>query len=446
MDPRFLHHNSHLINPQEFEDRDPQLRYLKQQSYVFHSELIQKFPINTPGIFTLAGGRQIGKTTLLKQWMLELLNNGINPNSLAFLSGELINDHQTLLHLLQRQLENMPNDQMKYLILDEVSDIRDWDKTIKFAADAGLLEQTVLFLTGSDTNFIKEARMRFPGRRGKAAIVDFHFYPLSFREFVLLKHTAEEATIEVLYEEFQAYLIHGGFMTAINDFTQNGRISEATLTTYSDWIRGDMLKRDKHEHYLREIVLAIIKRYNTQVTWTTLSKEQSIDHPQTIIDYVSLMEEMDAALIQKALVEDELTGAPKKARKIYFTDSFIYHALNAWIDPVMHPYEKLIKPLVNDPERCSQLVEACAVSHYHRYFPTYFFKGEGEIDIAYVKDKRFWPVEVKWTNQVRPKDFKQLAKYKNSLILTKRKEQDKICDIPTIPLPLALFNLKDVTK
>ncbi len=84
MDPRFLHHNTHLINPKEFEDRDPQLRYLSQQPYVFHSKLIEKIPI-IPGIYTLSGGRQIGKSTLLKQWMLYLLRKKIPANALAFL-------------------------------------------------------------------------------------------------------------------------------------------------------------------------------------------------------------------------------------------------------------------------------------------------------------------------------------------------------------------------
>jgi hypothetical protein len=35
---------------------------------------------------------------------------------------------------------------------------------------------------------------------------------------------------------------------------------------------------------------------------------------------------MDAVFIQPALVEDKLTAAPKKARKLMFTDPFIFHS------------------------------------------------------------------------------------------------------------------------
>ena len=44
--------------------------------------------------------------------------------------------------------------------------IKNWEKAVKYAADAGLLQNVVLILTGSDSILIQEARMSFPGRRG----------------------------------------------------------------------------------------------------------------------------------------------------------------------------------------------------------------------------------------------------------------------------------------
>ncbi len=350
-----------------------------------------------------------------------------------------------LMHLLQRQLETMPQQGMKYIILDEVNYIHEWDKAIKYAADAGLLDKVALVLTGSDTCFIKEARMRFPGRRGKSKVVDFHYYPLSFREFVLLKHPVksdDQITIEVLFNEFENYLIHGGFLTAINDMAAHGSVSSSTLTTYSDWIRGDMLKRGKQEHYLREIIGGILKRYGSQVTWNSLSKDQAIDHPQTIYDYVNLLEQMDAVFVQKALMESELTGAAKKARKLYFADPFIYHALQAWMYPEIDPYTSQILPKMDNPQFVSSWVEGCAVTHFRRFYPTFYIKGnEGEVDIAYIKQNKFWPIEIKWAGQIHLTEFKQLVKYKNGIILTQRKEESILGSISTIPLPLALFNL-----
>jgi len=59
-------------------------------------------------------------------------------------------------------------------------------------------------------------------------------------------------------------------------------------------------------------------------------------------------------------------------------------------------------------------------------FQPNYIKSKGEVDIAYVDKNQFWPVEVKWSAQLRPKQFKQITKYPNGLILTKSRQQGEI--------------------
>jgi len=456
MDVRFFPHNIHLEDPKAFVKRDPHLRQLQNQPLVHRSYLLDELPMEKPGIYTIGGGRQVGKTTLMKQWMAELLQSGVAPERIAYLTGELIDDHHSLIRLLMETLNEMPGAGVQYILLDEVTYIRDWDKGVKYLADAGMLENSVLFLTGSDLVIIQEARMRFPGRRGTEDVVDFHLYPLNFLETVKLKKRfapdelerlmnpeiePTASALDILYKEFELYLIHGGFLTAINDMARHNRIMPSTFATYSDWIRGDILKRGRQEHYLREILGAMVKRYGTQVTWNALAHDLSIDHPKTVADYLALLVSMDAAFIQAALVEDKLRAAPKKARKMVFTDQFIFHAVRAWLEPCEDPYDRQVKPILSDPDWTARLAEACVITQYRRYFPTYYIKAKGEIDIAYVHQNRFWPLEVKWTKQLRPKDLKQISKYPNSRILTKSLQTKEILGIPAEPLPLALLRL-----
>ncbi len=56
-----------------------------------------------------------------------------------------------------------------------------------------------------------------------------------------------------LFNEFENYLAHGAFMIAINDIARNRKLLPATFSTYSDWIRGDVLKRNKREIYLLSV-------------------------------------------------------------------------------------------------------------------------------------------------------------------------------------------------
>jgi predicted AAA+ superfamily ATPase len=456
MDSRFLPHNLHLETIKTFLNMDPHLKLLSKQPLVYRSPIIDEIPEDIPGIFTLSGGRQIGKTTLLKQWMVKILKSHVQPERIVFFTGELIDDHHSLVRLLSDHLKEMPKSDILYILLDEVTYIKNWDKGVKYLADAGALENAIVMITGSDLNIIKEARMRFPGRRGRSNEVNFHLYPLHLLDVIQLKKSMSnhdirhlldlekmpsEQSMNILFEEFEKYLQHGGFLTAINDMAEYDRILPSTFSTYCDWIRGDILKRHKQEHYLLEILETIIKHYSSQVTWNALLDDLSIDHPKTIADYMALLSSMDVVFIQAALLEDKLTASPKKAKKVMFTDPFIFHAINAWLKASKDPFHDQVKPLLQDAEWGSKLAEACGVTHYSRHFPTYYIKSKGEVDIAYIADKRFRPVEIKWTNQVRPKQLKQIAKYKNGTILTKSKTMGEIQGIPTIPLPLALLRL-----
>jgi len=402
-----------------FEQNDPHLAKLAKMPYIFSSKILNQLSFHIPGIYTLSGGRQIGKTTLLKQWMHKLLLEKFHANSIYFMSGEVINDHIHLIHEIENILNELP---VKILIIDEITYINNWDKGMKFLADAGKISNIVVVLTGSDSLIIQEARMRFPGRRGCADQCDFHYFPLSFNEVVSLKKGNN------LLEQFNQYQIHGGYLTAINEYKTLGKISTSTYQTYSDWVRGDIQKKNKQENYLRSIIRGIIKRYGSQLTWNSLAKELPINHPSTIIDYVQLLKACDVCIEIESLIEEKLSGAPKKARKIFFTDPFIMQALAQWANvPIL------------DGHRGS-IVESIVLSHFKRNFSTFYINAEGEVDVAYIKGKEFYPIEVKWTEQIRVKDLKQIRKYKNGEIWGKNECLESIP--PIYFLPQKLMDIK----
>lgn len=157
---------------------------------------------------------------------------------------------------------------------------------------------------------------------------------------------------------------------------------------------------------------------------------------KTIQNYACMLEYMDAIFIQHALLEDKLTLAPKKPKKLYFSDPFIYHAIANWIEPSnvqFLPIREQLKPL---------LIETIVVNHIRRFYPTYYIKAEGEVDVAYIKGKKFYPIEIKWTNQLRSKDLKQIQKYHNALIVAKQYQENTTHGIKTIPIPQFLYDLE----
>lgn len=462
MDPRFAIHNAHREGEAAFLRVDPHLRRLAQQPLVWQPPLLDRLPVREPGVYTLGGARQVGKSTLLKQWMVHLVRSGVDPRRIAFLTGELVDDHHALHRILAEEIEEMPSRGRLYLVVDEVSYVAGWDRAVKFLADSGGLERAILVLTGSDLGLIRDVRTFLPGRRGKADEVDFHLHPLTWLESCELKKTLSAEALGALGSEdpfdprafgedawvrcwrsLEEYLCHGGFLTAMNDVAAGKTIRSATLATYSDWIRGDMLKRGKNEEYVREVLGAIVRRLGAHVSWNALARDLSIDHPLTVADYTGLLERMDAVFVQKALREDRLAGAPKKARKIVPTDPFIFHAVRCWLDPSPNPFQERIRSFVEDVEAAAALVESVVAAHARRSFPTFYIKAEGEVDVALVSGKLFWPIEVKWQSRMRAAELKQVSKYARGRIAARVQDLHTVAGVPVIPLPrvLALLGL-----
>jgi uncharacterized protein len=441
MKDELIIHNLFKDSPERFPREDPNLRRAAKQPFTYASPLINRLNFQQPGVFMLTGGRQVGKTTLLKQWIAKLLTDGsITPDRIVFMAGELIRDDAELRHDITAELTHPEG--LQIIIIDEVNYVKDWDKAIKFLADSGALDQTVLILSGSDSAILREAMKRFAGRRGKADQVDFVFHPLSFAETVLLKEPSLKHVIDAcrkygsnmdtpeysqnlprLESLFEEYLRHGGYLTAISDWMRRGKIETATFRTYADWLRGDILKHNKQEKYLFEILRGILRTYASQVSWISLSKDLSIEHHKTVSDYATILEDMHAVRIVEALAEHKLDAAPKKAKKLYFQDPFIYHTAEYMLESQRHD----VQPA---------LAETAAVMHYSRmYEKTFYIKGDkGEVDIAYIQGNRFFPVEVKWSRNVRPEELKQIMCYSNGLILGRFQDTRSMMGIPCIPL------------
>ncbi|MCK4760588.1 MAG: AAA family ATPase [Candidatus Aminicenantes bacterium] len=87
-------HNRFKESLPRYEAHDPHLKKLKNLPLVYHSTLLDEQIFNNPGIYLVTGGRQIGKTTFLKQFILELLTKkAIDSAAILFISGEIIDSH-----------------------------------------------------------------------------------------------------------------------------------------------------------------------------------------------------------------------------------------------------------------------------------------------------------------------------------------------------------------
>lgn len=425
----YLPHNLFKNSVEDFINNDPQLHALNQLEYQYSPNWWAQLSFNVPGIYILTGGRQIGKSTscklLIKHCLLEKI---FAPEDILYLPCDEIYDAKQLGQILRLFFDANAN-RMFLLIIDEITFVRHWDRVIKSLADEGCFTRGMCILTGSDTLILKEAVMRFPGRRGKAAQTDFHLYPLSFSEYVHLKNTKSNFTLE---KNFQDYLSCGGYLRAINDFAENGEVSQSTFLTYEQWIRGDFLRQGKREDYLLALLHALLTIGVSPISFSSLTQKIGMMSKETCIDYIKLLERIDVLIDLLAFDQNKQQGSPKKDRKFHFFDPFIQRTLYQWL---------LRDGLLNTFDFETSLVEACVASHCYRLGKTFYFKGNGEIDVIWLVENKMYPIEIKWSNQIRPNDLKILKQFSNSLILGKTAQTGSVDTVELLPVYQFLYEM-----
>ena len=424
-------HNLFKESNEDFLQKDPQLRALSKLPYQHSSDWWSDLSLDTPGVYILSGGRQVGKSTSCKLLIKHCLEKNIfSPNNILYLPCDEIYDAKELSQAIRFFLNSTENN-LFLLIIDEITFVKNWDRVIKSLADEGYFTRGLCILTGSDTLILKEAAMRFPGRRGTAAQTDFHLYPLTFEEFVKLRTHNQQPADEEMQNLFKDYLRCGGYLRAINDLAQNGEVSPATFQTYEQWIRGDFLKQGRNENYLLSILQALVKIGVSPISYSGITQKIGLMSKETCIDYIKLLERMDILIELQAFDQNKKHGFPRKDRKFHFFDPFIQHTIHRWL---------IREGFSNGQSLESTLVEACVASHCYRFGKVFYLKGQGEIDVIWLRHPSYECIEVKWSNQIRPNDLKMLKQFKNSFILGKTAQQGNIEGIEVLPIYSFLYN------
>jgi hypothetical protein len=429
---RYSVHNQFNESVNAFSERDPHLIRLAQLRYRYVPQWWVGLNFDKTGIYILTGGRQVGKSTSCKLLIKQCLENGLyKPNNIWYLPCDEIFDAKELSQALRAFLQNHLDEKF-LLVIDEITYVPHWERVIKALADEGYFEHGICLITGSDSLILKEAAMSFPGRRGKAAKMDFHFYPLSFREYVLLLEPDGEPSNGVLQKYFQQYLHCGGYLKGINDLAQSNEVLPSTFHTYQQWIRGDVMKQGKNEKSLLAILQALVTIGVSPISYSSLTQKIGLISKETCIDYCRLLERMDVLIELQAYDQNKKQGFPRKDRKFHFADPFIYRAVRGWLQE-----EKMMT--ANDINQ-GNLVEACVASHCARVGKAFYFKGQGEIDVIWLHDQPE-AIEIKWTEQMRPADLKMLKQFPHSIILTKLSQSGVIDHIRSMPVWEFLYKL-----
>ncbi len=409
-------------NPEKIET-DLNITRFEESRFKWTPRIRHYIELDTEAIYTLRGPRQVGKTTLIKLMMRELMRRGVNERRIFYYSCDLVDSPSKLVEIIQSYLDatDYITEHYRYIFLDEISAVKDWQRGIKHLHDLGQLRKTCVLMTGSHNLDIRKASERLPGRRGTSTnTLDKILLPMKFAEYVeardkeidrilgssgIRRFEKRKEIIEKLVKNeipselrqmslyldklnryLDDYLLTGGIARAVNDYVQYGEITENTYKTYVDVTIGDFLRYNNDEIYLAQILRAVNETLCSQVSWRTLEKKTDIGSPNTVAKYIDVLKA--GFVINPYYVLNRGKGTPKYSsnKKLHYADPFIFHALNGWINQT--PAFILAQNYLI--ENKSKLVEAVIGNHLIRY--AYSLNPsdnyEPALNVFYWKDKK----------------------------------------------------------
>jgi Predicted ATPase (AAA+ superfamily) len=183
---------------------------------------------------------------------------------------------------------------------------------------------------------------------------------------------------------------------------------------------SDVNRLRRSETFLKLTVRGIMERTASEFSYHTLSRSFGVGTIKTAISYVELLERLH---LLKVVEQVDLEGnvMPRKEKKFYFIDPFIYRAFAFWTSARL-------------PDE-SGLVESIVLTHLSRIYNVHYTKARGEVD-AVVEDGEPIGFEVKFGRVKHERRI--LGRMKKIYILSKDMLGDNV--IP-VSLFLAMLNI-----
>ncbi len=417
----------------------------------------------------LMGPRRVGKTVMMYHAIDRLIQENVNPQHIFFIGIDnpiYFNlGLQNLLDLCKAAI-NIEDLKNCYVFFDEIQYLKDWERHLKVLVDS--YPETKFIVSGSAAAALKWHSTE----SGAGRFTDFMLPPLTFQEFIHLKHkdyliqnssiqNGEKkipyylpVNINELNNEFLHYMNFGGYPEVV--------LSEKIQNDMGRYVKSDIvdkvLLRDLPSLYGIKDVQELNRfftyiAYNTanEFSYESMSRESGIQK-ETLKKY---LEYLEAAFLIKVLHKVNINAKRLKrisSFKVYLTNPSLRTALFSPIKP-------------SDSE-IGNLVETAVLSQWmHRenldltYARWREGRFEGEVDLVLLDDKKFkpvWGVEIKWSNRYfeMPQDLTSLINFcksnhlDNAIVTTIDKQGTKsVSDISLtfIPASVYAYNIGDST-
>ena len=333
--------------------------------------------VDTPFVKILTGVRRCGKSTILKM-IMERLKTERNIPEDRMISCRF--DSMEYEDMTAKQIYTLLKEQLSpagktYLFLDEVQEIKGWEKVVNSLASDFDVD---LYITGSNSRMMSsEIATYLTGR-----YVSFRIFTLSFDEYLMFK--SKFATVGEPKAELANYVRLGGFpATHLQAYTQDEIYTIVrdiyNSTIFSDIVRRNQIRKiDQLERVVKYTFSNVGNTFSAKSIADYLKSERRSLDNETVYSYLDKLEK--AYLLHRCSRYD-LQGKEilKTQEKFYLADVALrYSVLGYNADSVASSLENIV------------YLELC-----RRGYTVYVGKtSDGEIDFVAVRQNEKIYVQV----------------------------------------------------
>jgi uncharacterized protein len=278
-------------------------------------------------VIVITGPRRAGKSTIMRQMALQLINAGNDPKSIMHVNFEDPRFTELNVALLDQIFKvycehiNPQNNPLPTLFLDEIQEVDGFEKWVRTMHELG---KAKIIISGSNAKLLsRELGTLLTGRH-----LDMEVFPLSFNEFLSFNNIENvdlNDTLGLSNKEnsiknaFRKYLEYGAFPEVV--LSQQEQKKEIMLSYFDDITTKDLLLRFK----IRKIheLMSVVKYYlsNVAALATFKSLERALDLSlNSIKKYTDYLEQAYLIFSLKRF-SFKVKEQEKSPRKMYAIDT-----------------------------------------------------------------------------------------------------------------------------
>jgi uncharacterized protein len=225
-----------VLKRYNFWDKDVSGCGILRESYI---EKLSKMEASK-SIITVMGGRRVGKSIIVRQFIRHLIEKGINPETVFYANMfvqdiDFLKDRKVFKQALDLWKEHFrfSKKERLFVVIDEIQEIKEWELLVSSLHEDYTTDYKII-TTGSNAKLLSgELHTYLAGRSFELKV-----FPLSFKEY------AQFTNLEPDRKTCMNYLNYGGMPELINiddDFTKENLI---TSTVDSIIMRDIVLRHD----------------------------------------------------------------------------------------------------------------------------------------------------------------------------------------------------------